>query len=160
MPEGEKYPGKHLASPLGRGGRAQRVPEGGSTRENILPATKSSKCNTLRKENFGGGFPTEAFARTVVDQVRHTPEMLFGKGVKIVALGEEKAKQAVGVLVGAALPWLMRLRKVDRSADGCFKLPELRKLRAVVQRDAIYIHTFEHLLDCFPCFARVAAADY
>lgn len=123
-------------------------------------ATKSSKCNTLRKENFGGGFPTEAFARTVVDQVRHTPEMHFGKGVKIVALGEEKAKQAVGVLVGAALPWLVRLRKVDRSADGCFKLPELRKLRAVVQRDALYIHTFEHLLDCFPCFARVAAADY
>ena len=28
VPEGEKYPGIHLASPLGRGGRAQRVPEG------------------------------------------------------------------------------------------------------------------------------------
>ena len=28
VPEGEKYPGKHLASPFGRGGRAQRVPEG------------------------------------------------------------------------------------------------------------------------------------
>ena len=28
VPDGEKYPGIHLASPLGRGGRAQRVPEG------------------------------------------------------------------------------------------------------------------------------------
>ena len=27
VPEGETNPGKHLASPLGRGGRAQRVPE-------------------------------------------------------------------------------------------------------------------------------------
>ena len=37
VPEGEKYPGKHLASPFGRGGRAQRVPEGEKYPGNILP---------------------------------------------------------------------------------------------------------------------------
>ena len=35
MPEGEKYPGKHLASPFGRGGRAQRVPEGEKYPESV-----------------------------------------------------------------------------------------------------------------------------
>ena len=130
-----------------------------SARSEVEDATESSKCNTQREENFIRGFPAEAFAGTAVDHVRHAAKMLLGQGVKIVALWEEKAQQAVGVLVGAALPWLVRLSKVNRSADGCFKLPELRELRAVVQREAFYGHAFEHLFDCLPCFARVAAAD-
>ena len=122
-------------------------------------ATKSSKCNTLREENFIWGFPAEAFAWTVVDHVRHAAKMLIGQGVKIVALWEEKAQQAVGVLVRAALPGFVWLSEVNRSADGRFQLPELRELRAVVQREAFYGHAFENPLDCLPCFARVAAAD-
>ena len=66
-------------------------------------ATESSKCNTQREESFIRGFPTEAFVGTAVDHVRHAAKMLPGQGVKIVVLGEEKAQQAVGVLIGHGL---------------------------------------------------------
>lgn len=59
-----------------------------------------------------------------------------GNGAEIAALGEEETEKAVGILIAAALPRLVRLGK----EDGCIKLSfegtELGELRAIVQGKA------------------------
>lgn len=50
----------------------------------------NSKVQREAEENFNGRFTVEIFAGTVVDYIRHVPKILFGQGVKIVAIGEEK----------------------------------------------------------------------
>ena len=57
--------------------------------------------------------------------------------VEITALREEKAKKAIGILIAAALPGLVRFGKEDGRIQLFLKLMKLRKFRAIVQRKAM-----------------------
>lgn len=99
---------------------------------------KSSKCNTIFEENFGRGAPTETFSRTGVQKLNDHIQLRLRQSAEIIALREEKAQQTVGVFVCAALPRLVRVRKIHRRPDMLLQKPELCELRAVVQRNASY----------------------
>ena len=57
--------------------------------------------------------------------------------MKITALREEKAKKAIGILIAAALPRLVRFGKEDGSIQLFLELMKLRKFRAIIQRKAM-----------------------
>jgi len=67
-------------------------------------------------ELFGGAGEAQAFAGSVVELVGDGVEVGFGDGAEVGALGEVLAQQAVGVLVGAALPGGVRVAEVDLDA--------------------------------------------
>ena len=59
------------------------------------------------------GFEAEDFARTVVECVLDGGELLMGDEAQIHALGEELSDEAIGVLVGPALPRTVRVAEED-----------------------------------------------
>lgn len=64
-------------------------------------------------DSFGGFGPVEGFSRPVVEFVGDGVEVVLAVSGKVCALGEALAQQAVGVLIGAALPWAARVAEVD-----------------------------------------------
>lgn len=64
-------------------------------------------------DSFGGFGPVEGFSRPVVEFVVDGVEVVLAVSGKVCALGEALAQQAVGVLIGAALPWAARVAEVD-----------------------------------------------
>ena len=95
----------------------------------------SSKCNT---QKFSRRKPTKAFTRLVVDLVNNFLQGFFAELVKIVTFREIETQNIIGILVRAALPGLMRLRKVYLRMQRILQLPEFGEFRAVVQRDAVH----------------------
>ena len=67
-------------------------------------------------ENFSRGTPTEGLSGTTVENSRNRSELLGAVPAQVSALGEVLAEQAVGVLIGPALPRAMRVTEVDRQA--------------------------------------------
>ena len=108
---------------------------------------KSTKCNTFVKEDLSRRSPTKAFPRSGVDQRHDRVYVLLRDGPEITALGEEKAQEAVGVLVRPTLPRLVRLSKVDHGVQRLLQGPELGELRAIVQADAMDRKALEHPAD-------------
>ena len=60
--------------------------------------------------------PSEGFAGAGVEFGGDVVEVFAGVHGQVGALGEVLAQQAVGVLVGAALPWAVRVGEVDLNA--------------------------------------------
>lgn len=95
----------------------------------------SSKCNT--EEHLKRRAPTQSFAGPVIQVVESRGEVSGRNRVEITALREEKAKKAIGILIAATLPGLVRFGKEDGSVQLFLKLMKLRKFRAIVQRKAM-----------------------
>ena len=95
----------------------------------------SSKCNT--EEHLKRRAPTQSFAGPVIQVVESRGEVSGRNRVEITALREEKAKKAIGILIAAALPGLVRFGKEDGRIQLFLELMKLRKFRAIVQRKAM-----------------------
>ena len=54
---------------------------------------------------------------------------------QVGALGQVLPDEAVGVLVGAAFPRMVRRRKIDFRVQDVFQFPVVMKLGAIVSRD-------------------------
>ena len=76
---------------------------------------KSSKCNTFLGKNLSRSFPIETFSRAVIDKVFDKLNILIGNRPEIKAFWKEKSHNVVRIFVCSALPWFMRLGKVDKS---------------------------------------------
>src|SRR5215475_671701 len=78
----------------------------------------SGGCNEELVEGFGGGVVAEGFAGAGVELVGDGVELVLGVGAQVGAFGQVVADQAVGVLVGAALPGRVGVGEVDGDAGG------------------------------------------
>ncbi|NLH67652.1 MAG: hypothetical protein GX471_16015 [Candidatus Microthrix parvicella] len=67
-------------------------------------------------EGFGGGLPAEDLAGSVVEGVLDCEEFFKTPTGKVSSPGEVLAEQSVGVLVGGALPWRVRIGEEDLEA--------------------------------------------
>jgi predicted membrane-bound spermidine synthase len=56
---------------------------------------------------------------------------------QVGAFGRVLAQQAIGVLIGAAFPCVIRMSEEDRQAEPAFELGRTSELAAVVQRQAV-----------------------
>ena len=63
-----------------------------------------------------GRFPAQRLSRPGVEGGRDRGDLLGAVEAQIGALREVLAQQSVGVLVGAALPWALRISEVDLDA--------------------------------------------
>src|SRR5680860_398534 len=64
-------------------------------------------------ESFKGCFPVQHFSGTAVEQLLNPFDLVVTDLAEVCAFGIELADEAIGVLVGAALPGAMRMREVD-----------------------------------------------
>ena len=74
--------------------------------------------------------------------------------MEITAFREEKAKKAVGILVAATLPGLVRFGKEDKGIQLFLELAEFREFRSIVQREAMNRQASQggyNSLACFGC---------
>ena len=67
-------------------------------------------------EGLGGGLPVEGFAGSGVERVSDGVEVVARVSGEVGAFGEVLAKEPVGVLVGASLPWTLGVAEVDVEA--------------------------------------------
>jgi hypothetical protein len=70
------------------------------------------RCNTSVK-SFCRGFKLQSFARPFVDLARHLVQMGLAVHRQVGPLGEVLPEQAIGVLVGTALPRTLRIAEVN-----------------------------------------------
>ena len=63
--------------------------------------------------DFQGRGEVEAFSRARVQAMRDGVQLALGVARQVRPLGEVLAQQAIGVLVGAALPGAVRIGKED-----------------------------------------------
>ena len=82
-----------------------------------------------------------AFAWSVVDSVVHGLDLTVADVGEVGALGEVLADKAVGVLVAAALPWMVGQREVTDGSRGGLDLFEVGELHATVQGDGARLRT-------------------
>ena len=68
-------------------------------------------------EQVGWPGPAEGLAGSVVDLVGDADEVVDRDGAEVGAFGEVVPQEAVGVLVGAALPWGVGVAEVDVRAE-------------------------------------------
>ena len=85
-------------------------------------------------EGFGGGLPVEGLSGPAVECCGDRVEVASGVSGEVCAFGEVLAQQAVGVLVGAALPGAVGVTEVDVEAGIDSQLGVLGHLGALCQR--------------------------
>ena len=73
------------------------------------------------------------FARPAVDRIIHLPDPVIADRVEVGALGEVLADRAVGVLVGAAPPGMVRQREIEDRAGRLLDPREVGELLALRQ---------------------------
>src|SRR6266568_4425454 len=83
-------------------------------------------------ERLGRGSPAEGFTRSTVELVRDLVEAGLAETSKAVTFGKVLAEQAVGVLVGAALPGAAGVAEVDGDPGVDSEAFVLCHLRALV----------------------------
>ena len=76
----------------------------------------------------------QAFARSVVESVQGLVDLDIADAKQAHLLGEELAQQAVGVLVGATLPGVIRPGEIDAGVQALADELVLGKLLATSQR--------------------------
>ena len=89
-----------------------RIPQ--SKIEDFCQGRLSTKCNTFSK-NFGWSFPTKTLSGAIIDKIFNQPNIFIGNRPEIKTFRKEKSHNVVRILVCSALPWFMRLGKVDKS---------------------------------------------
>ena len=73
----------------------------------------SSQVQLFLIENFIVSTIPEAFTWTIVQLIKNLLDVIFRNIRKILSFWEIFSQQAVRVLVGSPLPWLMWLREVE-----------------------------------------------
>ena len=102
----------------------------------------------------------QAFARPAVELIIHLLHALLAHARQRFALREVLAQEAVGVLVGAALPRMVWEREVELDVDVGRDLGMVRELLAAVERDGperLALKGPRHLLS--DAFRGLAPAD-
>lgn len=79
----------------------------------MVPEVKS-----VCREQFGGAFEAEGFSWAGVQLPGNGIEFFLREVSQVSSLGEVLSEQAVGVFVDAALPWAVRIGKVNFHAGG------------------------------------------
>ena len=97
----------------------------------LAPATSTGRCNTGVKF-FCRGFKAQRLARPVIQLPCHLVQLRLRVYRQIGSLGEILPEQAVGVLVGASLPWTARFTEVDIDVRHQAELAMIRELLAAV----------------------------
>ena len=90
----------------------------------------SEQVQRLRMVDLVGRPEAMALARPVADRIIHLTNPFVAGRVEVGALGEVLADQAVGVLVGAALPGMVRQREVEDRAGRLLDPREVGELLA------------------------------
>lgn len=72
---------------------------------------------------------------SVVDQIQNRVKLLVSNFCEVGAFWEEETKQAIHILVTAALPGGVRIRKINLHIQGLFQVFEAEELGAVVQSE-------------------------
>ena len=83
-------------------------------------------------EGLGGGFPAEGFAGSAVECCGDGVQVGGCVSGEVGAVGEILAEQAVGVLVGSALPGTLGVAEVDGGVGVCAELGVLCHFGALV----------------------------
>src|ERR671919_623790 len=83
-------------------------------------------------EGLGGGAPAERLAGSGVECGGDGLDVVAVPAGEVGALGEVLAQEAVGVLVGAALPWAVWVGEVDGETGVDFELGVLGEFFAAV----------------------------
>ena len=115
----------------------------------------SEQVQRLRMVDLVGRPEAMALARPVADRIIHLTNPFVAGRVEVGALGEVLADQAVGVLVGAALPGMVRQREVEDRAGRLLDPREVGELLADAVATAGNLTQatpgggagFEHLVD-------------
>lgn len=94
----------------------------------------SKQVQHHRVVDLVGRPPAQALARPAVQVIIHRCD-LVAHGVEVAALGEVLAQQPVGVLVGPAVPRMVRRAEVALGADGLGEQLVLGELLAAVEGD-------------------------
>src|SRR5262245_35131775 len=81
------------------------------------PAASSARCNTLG-ECSGGRFEVQGLAGPLIELTSDGIEPGLGEGFQVRASWEVLAQQAIGILVGAALPRAVRVAEVHLDVGG------------------------------------------
>ena len=100
-------------------------------------------------DSFGGFGPVRGLSRPVVGFVGDGVEVVLAVSGKVCALGEVLAQQAVGVLVGVALPWAVRVAEVDLHVQGGGDSAMQGRLAALVPGVLLQC-LFSRLISIFP----------
>ena len=110
---------------------ARRADRSGDSRVRVRRWGSCGGCQVL-VEDLCWGPPAECLARSTVEGRRDRREVPSVVSGKVSASGEVLAEQAVGVLVGAALPWALRVAEVDLQTGIDPQLGVLGHLRALI----------------------------
>ena len=97
----------------------------------LSTATSTGRRNTSIKF-LCRGFEPQSLARPFVELSCHFIQMGLRVNRQVSSLGKVLSEQAIGVLVGAALPGALRIAKVHRDVGRQSKPPMIRKLLAPV----------------------------
>jgi hypothetical protein len=89
-------------------------------------------------QTLGWGFPVERLAWAAVEFGGDRVEVVAGVHGQVGALGEVLPQQAVGVLVGAALPRAGRVAEMDRDVRGEGELVAASHLDALVPGQGLF----------------------
>ena len=90
--------------------------------------------NTVSKKEFRRRFPAKAFSWTRVNKRNDRLELGIRNSPKIAALRKEEAQEPIGIFIGASLPGLVRLSKVDRSSQSLFQALKVSELRSCIHK--------------------------
>ena len=83
-------------------------------------------------KQFSGAAKVEAFSRSGIELPGNGIELGLRESSEIGSLGKILAKQAIGILIDAALPRAVRIGEIDRDASDFGKARMLRHLAPLV----------------------------
>lgn len=91
----------------------------------------------LKKKDFGRRQPTETLSWTAIEKILNMADNFVRDCAKVKTFRKEKSNQIIGILVGPALPWFMRLGEINKCMQLLFELTEIGKFRSIIQTDAV-----------------------
>ena len=114
----------------------------------FTPATSTDRCNTSIK-SFCRRFKPQRLARPFVELAGHLVQMSLRVYRQVGSLGEVLSEQAIGVLVGAALPRTLRIAEVNIDVRRQAKPPMIGEFLTAVpgQRFVQLVRQLLRLLD-------------
>lgn len=84
-------------------------------------------------DEFIRGKITKALSRSVVYQLQNGVQLLISNFGKVGSSWKKEPEQPIDILIAAALPWSMSIRKIDRKTQSLFHIFKPEKFCSVVQ---------------------------
>ena len=107
-------------------------------------AESQASATESGEKKFKRGSPAQAFARTIVDKRFNMRNLVIVDREEVESFWEKEANKIVDVFIGAALPRLMRLSKVNLGIKFVFQITKGGEFRSVIKADASNRQVFEH----------------